>query len=170
MTSATNQIIGIHRQRGLWLRCFLGVGSILAIMFAIAVENSHGQIAILKPLHLSRVHGYVLDEAGSPLSEVQVALASEAQPSLAAVTDAKGYFDFPNARGEYFLHVVVRGSQTASRRVIAGADIRAWVHREPLYIMIMPGLCNDCESPVFTSRKRFDRALRDRALAPEGRF
>src|SRR5450631_730853 len=144
---------------GLWLRCFLSAGSIVVIVFVFAVENAFGQIVILKPLHLSRVYGYVLCETGNPLMGVQVALASGAQPSEAVVTDAKGYFDFSDARGEYLLHVRMPGTASANRQVIVGADVRA--HRGPLYILIKPGACEDCVSPIFTNRKQFDRAVRE---------
>jgi hypothetical protein len=130
-------------------------------MLTFAVRSADAQITILKPLYLSHVYGYVLSETGNPLAGVQVALASGAQPSEAVVTDAKGYFDFSDAKGEYLLHVRIPGSASANRQVIVGADVRALFHRGPLYIMIKPVVCEDCVSPIFTNRKQFDRAVRE---------
>src|SRR5258707_14642049 len=99
MTLRLQRATIFSKTAGLWLRCFLGAASILVIEFSFAAENAHGQIVILKPLHLSRVYGYVLSETGNPLTGVQVALASGVQPSQAVVTDLKGYFDFSDAKG-----------------------------------------------------------------------
>jgi hypothetical protein len=161
MKSAISLSSGVQQQRGFWLRCFLGLGSMLVIIFVFALENAQGQIIVLKPLHLSHAYGYVLSETGNPLAGVQVALASGAQPSEAEVTDAKGHFDFSDAKGEYLLHVRLPGSASANRQVIVGADVRALFHRGPLYIMIKPVVCEDCVSPIFTNRKQFDRAVRE---------
>jgi hypothetical protein len=161
MRSAISMSSGIQQQRGFWLRCFLGFGSMLVFIIVFALENAQGQIIVLRPLHLTHAYGYVLSETGSPLAGVQVALASGARPSEAVVTDAKGYFDFSDAKGEYLLHVRIPGSASANRQVIVGADVHALLHRGPLYIMIKPEVCEDCVSPIFTNRKRFDRAVRE---------
>jgi hypothetical protein len=150
---------GFQKTAGLRLRYFLGLGSMLAIMFAYAAGRVSAQVIVLKPLHLSHVYGYVLSETGNPLSGVQVALASGGPPSEAVITDAKGYFDFPDAKGEYLLHVRIPGSASANRQVIVGPDVRAMFHRGPLYVMIRPVVCQDCISPIFTNRKQFDRAV-----------
>jgi len=161
MNNPAKKKIVIATAAGPRLRCFLDFGSILVIIFVFALENAQGQIVVLKPLHLSHAYGYVLSETGSPLAGVQVALASGVQPSEAVVTDAKGYFDFSNSKGEYLLHVRTPGSASANRQVVVGADVRALFHRGPLYIMIKPVVCEDCVSPVFTNRKQFDRAVRE---------
>jgi hypothetical protein len=161
MTFGVSERIGIPKQRGFWLRCFLGFGSMPVIFFAFAVGNAHGQVVVLKPLYLSHAYGYVLSETGNPLTKVQVALGSGAQPSEAVVTDAKGHFDFSDAKGEYLLHVRIPGSAGANRQVIVGAGVFAFFHRGPLYIMIKPEVCEDCVSPIFTNKKQFDRAMRE---------
>jgi hypothetical protein len=143
------------------LRCFLGICSIFGLASLLVVQYVGAQVVVPKPLHLSHVHGYVLNETGAPLPGVQVALASGRQPSEAAITDTKGYFDFSHAKGEYLFHVRSLGSASANCQVIVGADVRALFHRGPLYIMIKPVVCEDCVSPIFTNRKQFDRAVRE---------
>jgi hypothetical protein len=129
----------------------------MALLLAVA---GRAQIRVEKPLHLSYVHGYVLSETGKPFVGVQVALASGGPPSQAMKTDANGYFDFSNAKGEYLLHVKVPEFGIADRQVVVGAGLRALRHQGPIFVMIKPGICMDCTSPVFTSRKQFDRAIR----------
>jgi len=141
------------------LRCFLGASLVAGILMLFSTCSCYAQIKVLKPLHLLHVYGYVLSKAGKPLSGVQVALASGRQPSEAVLTDTNGHFDFPDAKGEYLLHVRIRGSASANRQLVIGANVRAYFHRGPLFIMIEPDLCEDCISPVFTSKKQFDRAV-----------
>jgi len=161
MKSAAREIFGTAKRRGFWLRCFLGLGSISAFALMLAARSADAQIVVLKPLHLSHVYGYVLSEKGEPLTGVPVALVSGGPPAQATTTDAKGYFDFPDAKGEYLLHVKMPHSAIAARNVIVGADFRALFHRGPLNIMIKPGGCEDCTSPIFTSRKQFDRVVQE---------
>jgi hypothetical protein len=164
MTLATRASFGMSKQRGIWLRCFLGFGLIPACVFALAAQSAPSQFKYLKPLHLSRAYGYVLSETGKPLAGVQVVLASGGPPSLAMNTDANGYFEFPEAKGEYSLHVKIPGLALMDRQVIVGADPRGQPYRGPLYVMMKSGACGDCTSEVFTSKKQFDRAVRDNTV------
>jgi hypothetical protein len=150
------------RPAGPRLRCFLGIALVGGFLTLSSAKLCNAQIVVLKPLHLWHISGYVLNKAGKPLAGVQVALASGRQPSEAVPTDTNGYFNFPDARGEYLLHVRVPGSPSANRQVIVGPSLRSLVHRGQLYIMIKPDeICEDCISPVFTSKKRFDQAVQE---------
>jgi len=162
MKPAKHNIFGISKQRGIWLRCFLDAGFLPFILFALALQAMNAQITVLKPLHLSHLYGYVLSETGKPLAGVKVALASGKQPSQAGNTDANGFFDFPDARGEYLFHVKLPGAALVDRLIIVGAGSHARLHRGPIYVMIKPGgACSDCTSPIFLSKGDFDRAVQE---------
>jgi hypothetical protein len=164
MIVAARQTFGISKQRGFWLRCFLGVGLIAVCTFALAVQSAQSQFKYMKPLHLAHAYGYVLDESGKPLVGIQVAPASGGPPSLAMNTDGKGYFDFPEAKGEYLLHVKIPGFVSMDRRVILGAGPRGPLYRGPVYVMMKSNKCKECTSEVFTSKEQFDRAVRENAV------
>jgi hypothetical protein len=115
----------------------------------------------LKPLHLLHANGYVLDETGRPLAGIQVALASGGPPSLATNTDNKGYFDFPEANGEYLLHVKIPGFVFMDRLIIVGSGPGGQFNRGPVYVMMRSPKCKDCTSEVFTSKERFEQAIRE---------
>ena len=164
MKPATHERFGFSKQRGIWLRCFLGFGLAAACTFALAALSAQSEFKYLKPLHLAHAYGYVLDESGKPLGGVQVALASGGPPSLAMNTDGKGYFDFPEAKGEYLLHVKIPGFVFMDRMVIVGAGPRGPLCRGPVYVMMKSNECKDCTSEVFTSKEQFDRAVRENAV------
>lgn len=132
-----------------------------ALTLLASSASAIAQPEVLKPLHLSHGHGYVLSESGKPVAGVQVALVSGGSPSQATNTDADGHFDFPDAEGEHLFHVNARGSAIAARQVMAGAGLRATFPRGPLHVMMRPGNCEDCTSPILTSKKQFDRAIRE---------
>jgi hypothetical protein len=115
------------------------------------------------PLHLAHAYGSVLDESGRPLVGIQVALASGGPPSLAMNTDVKGYFDFPEAKGEYLLHVKIAGFVFMDRMITVGVGPRGPLYRGPVYVMMKSNECKDCTSEVFTSKEQFDRAVQENA-------
>ena len=132
------------------------VGALVLLVWS---TSALAQPKALKPIHLSHVYGYVLSQSGKPVAGVQVALVSGGPPSQAMKTDAEGYFDFPDAKGEYMLHVKIPGFAIAARQVIVGADLHGTSQRGPLYVMMKP-VCDDCTSPIFTSKKEFDQRSR----------
>jgi hypothetical protein len=163
MTQNSGRSCSIHQRRGSWLRYFLAIWASIAV-FALAVPFVDGQITVERPIRLAHAYGYVLTERGKPVAGVQVALVSGGPPPLAMNTDLEGNFDFPGAKGEYLLHVKIPGSAIAARQVIVGRGFRALFHHGPLYVMINPnGACSDCTSPIFASKKEFDRGVRENA-------
>ncbi len=161
MKLATHEIFGIAKRRGFWLRCFLGFGLISVCTFPFAAQPAQPQFKYSKPLHLAHAYGYVLDEAGKPLAGIQVALVSGGPPSLASNTDDKGYFAFPEAKGEYLLHVKIAGFVFMDRMITVGVGQRDTLYRGPVYVMMKSNECKDCNSEVFTSKDQFDRAVRE---------
>jgi hypothetical protein len=149
------------RSAGPRLRCFLSIGLIAACTFALAAQSAQSQFKYLKPLHLAHVYGYVFDESGKPLVGIQVVLASGGLPSLAMNTDDKGYFDFPEAKGEYLLHVKIPGLVFMDRQIIVGSGSGGQLNRGPVYVMMRSPKCKECTSEVFTNKKLFEQTIRE---------
>jgi hypothetical protein len=160
MKTATHNIFGISKQRGIWLRCFLESGSILAIALTVVVRSAGAQITVLKPLHLSQVTGCVTDKSGKPVSAAEITLDREGQIALKTETDLFGKFRIDGGEGRYWLHVKLAKYATAGRDVIIGGDLWTLFHRTTLYVILDPVGCMDDCSPVLTSKKRFDHAVR----------
>jgi hypothetical protein len=158
MSRMLQKRLGSSRQRGFWLRCFLSSGFALACMVALTARSVDAQITVLKPLHLSRVYGYVLSETGTPLAGVQVVLASGGPPSQALDTDVRGFFDFPDTKGEYLFHVKIPGSALADRLIVVGVGLRALFHRGPIFVMESSLIARFWNSKQATTRIRSKNA------------
>lgn len=152
MTFARGARIGISRQRGFWLRCFLGV-----MLFFGAFAQA--QIQVDKPLHIQRVQGYVTDQMGKAAPHAAVKLIRDGKAVLSTTADEMGWFRIDKAAGPYVLSASV-GVSEVGRQIIVGTTPRALLAHKTLYVMIRTsGACSDCSIQVYTSKKRFFDAV-----------
>ena len=160
MTLAMSEKAGISKQRGFWLRCFLG-----RAFFATAILLAPSVIAWAKveppgALHLWRLQGFYVNAAGKPIENVEVTLVRDGNIRYKAKTDASGSFEFEHVYGRYSLHIERSGDYSQlSREVIVG-EAATLLRGNKLYVIAGPGACTDDCSSVFTNKSDFDKAIR----------
>ena len=160
MTFVANRDFGIQKQRGFWLRCFLG-GMILATLLPDS-RVLQAQVDIPKPERLTHVEGIVVDPSGHPVSDIEVTLAKPDAVTfeLSTRTDQAGGFHFDKVKGDYLFRVARSRYAPAERAVFVTDEIVTVLERKKLYVILGPGACQDACSAVLTSKKDFDRAIR----------
>lgn len=155
MTFAMGERIGISRQRGFWLRCFLGLS-----MLGVAAVSGHAQVELDKPVHLTKAEGVVVNSQGKPLAHAEVTLDQDGKPVYTTRTDDRGGFHFDHVSGRYTFRVVRTEYAPASREVIVDFQIASSLERNKLYVIVGPGACADECSTVFTSKHEFQKAIK----------
>ncbi len=96
---------GISKQRGFWLRCFLGRASLAIALLPAASAIFWAKVEIPGPIHLWRLHGFFMDPAGKPIENAEVTLVRDGTIHYKTKTDASGKFAFDHASGLYWLHI-----------------------------------------------------------------
>jgi hypothetical protein len=158
MRGAWDQGLGVSKQRGFWLRCFLSAA--LLAMILNGVRKTSAQIDPPRPYHLSHLRGVFVDAKGNPIEGAAVTLDQDDQVKYSTRTDRTGRFEIKHVYGHYWLHVDSKGYSTLGREVLVGLDGLSYLHTSTLYMIAGPGACTDDCSSVFTSRSKFDQALR----------
>ena len=160
MTSAARGKIGISKQRGFWLRCFLSA-AIWVLLCVTASSPLHAQVDLPGPEHLTHVDGYIFSPDGHAVADVEVTLVRDDQVAYRTQTDNSGGFGFEHvAAGPYVFRVERSKYAPAERQVVVTAEIVTVLERKKLYVILGPGACQDACSAVLTSKKEFDRAMR----------
>lgn len=158
MSCVLRQAIGIQLQRGSWLRCFLGV-----VMLSLAGSHSAvAQIDMPGPEHLSHVEGLVVNTAGKPVQKVEVALVRDGRVGYRTKTNDAGEFRFDHVSGRYSLTVARTQYAPAARDIVVTYELMTRAERKKLYIILGPGACADACSAVLTSKREFERTIREK--------
>jgi hypothetical protein len=161
--SATAIKTGFHRQRGIWLRYFLEEATKILAIAALTVATGvtvRAQVAAPSPYHLARLRGVFVDEKGNPIPDAAVTLDQNQKVIYSTQTDRAGKFEIKHVSGRFWLHVDKKGYSTLNREVIVGVEAVTYLHGETLYVIAGPGACSDDCSHVFTSKDKFDHAIR----------
>ncbi len=160
MTGAMRDNTGIYRQRGFWLRCFLG-----RACFAAAISSGIAGLAWAKveppgPLHVWSLRGFYMTPAGKPIGNAEITLVRDGTVLSRTQTDASGRFAFDHVRGRYTLHIDKSSNYSqVSREVIIGLETATLLRKNILYIVAGPGACTDDCSSVYTSKYDFEKAV-----------
>jgi len=150
--------IGISRQRGFWLRCFLGAAS--WIFFCTTGANLlNGQVDIPGPERLTHVEGVVVNPAGHPAPNMSVSLVRDDKVAYQTKTDISGKFRFEHVTGQYTFKIARSQFAPASREIVVTDEVVTALERKKLYVILGPGQCEDACSWVLTSKRDFDREL-----------
>jgi hypothetical protein len=156
----------INQQRGFWLRCFLGAAPALryilmsAAMVSVVTVPALAQIATPAPYHLAHLRGVFVDAKGNPIEDAAVTLDRDDRTLDSTRTDRTGKFEIKHASGRYWLRINKKGYAPVDREVIVGVEAMTYLHGETLYIIAGPGACSDDCSAVFTSKGKFEQAIR----------
>lgn len=156
MRDRANRDFGFHRQRSFWLRCFLGGAVLLALG-----PGASGQVAGPAPFHVSHLRGVYVDGRGNPIAGAAVTLVQDDKVKYSARTDRAGRFEIKHATGRFQLHVDMKGQSPVSRQVLVGIEAETYLHGAMLYVIAGPAACSDDCSKVFTSKDKFEKALRE---------
>jgi Carboxypeptidase regulatory-like domain len=133
--------------------------AIAALILATAA-SAHAQIEVDPPYHLSHLRGIFVDAKGNPIPDAAVTLDRDDKTLYSTRTDRSGKFEIKHASGRYWLHINMKGYSTVGRDVIIGVEMLTYLHGSTLYVIAGPGACTDDCSSVFTSKSRFDQAIR----------
>jgi len=160
MTLAMSEKAGISKQRGFWLRCFLGRAA-----FATAILLGASLIAWAKveppgPLHLWRLHGFYMNAAGKPIENAEVTLVRDGTVRYTTKTDAAGTFGFDHVYGRYSLHIEKSSDYSQLSRDVVVGEAATLLRSNKLYVIAGPGACTDDCSSVFTNKSDYERAVR----------
>jgi hypothetical protein len=161
MTFAMRERFGIPRQRGFWLRCFLG-GVIWASVFLGGPDLLAAQLDIPGPEHLTRVEGLVVNSSGQPVADLEVTLVRDEKVAYRTRTDTAGAFRFEHVSGHYMFRVARSEYAPAAREIVVTEEIVTRVERKKLYVILGPGACMDECSSVLTNKREFERNLREK--------
>src|SRR6476646_9393497 len=97
--------VGTSKQRGSWLRCFLGRALFAMALGILASAVAWAKVEPPGPLHLWRLHGFFMDRAGKAIENVEVTLVRDGTIHYKTKTDAAGEFAFDHVAGRYQLHI-----------------------------------------------------------------
>ena len=155
-----NKSLGVRRQRGYWLRCFLGWTWQFLLLTGILCSSLHAKVDIPKALRLTHVGGYVVNSQGKPVVNVEVTLVRDDTVAFSTRTDGAGAFDFDHVSGRFWFRVARSEYAPAAREVTVQSELVTYLERKKLYVIVGPGACMDECSSVFTNKHEFDQAIR----------
>jgi len=156
MTFVANLNLGIQKQRGFWLRCFLS-----GAIFILATGSAFAQLDIPKPERLTHVEGIVVNPEGHPAGQLSVKLLRDEKSIAETQTDESGNFEFERIpSGPYVFRVARSQYAPAARDIVITDEIVTHLERKKLYVVLGPGACQDECSAVLTSKRDFDRTIR----------
>ena len=140
MILAASESIGISRQRGFWLRCFLGRMLIPVSLVIVLGGTAHANVCVYKTMHVRSVHGYVVDSTLERVPNARVIAKSAGKVVVKSTTDQKGSFRLKLPRGEYDLKVEATGFAPGYARVKVGFGFRSLIHPNTLRFTVSPGV------------------------------
>jgi len=168
MTLALGESIGISRQRGFWLRCFLGRMLILAALVVSLCGTANANVCVYKTVYVRSVRGYVIDQTGAIVPGAKIAIkqieyvplepampkVKSRQPGktvLESTADQQGVFRIKVPSGEYWIDVQANGFAPAHAYVKVGFGVRSLVHSNTLRLVL--SVVNMCKEVLANENK-----------------
>jgi hypothetical protein len=161
MSNMIGILKGVQPQRGFWLRCFLD-GAIWTALLLAAQLGFGSPIDIPGPEHLTHVDGLVVNTSGHPVPDLEVTLARDDKVAFQTRTDKSGEFRFEHVSGKYMFRVARSKYAPAVREIVVTDEIVTRVEHKKLYVIVGPGACMDECSAVITSKREFEREIREK--------
>jgi hypothetical protein len=125
------------------------------------------QVSFDPPYHVAHIRGVFVDAKGKPIPGAAVTLDQDNQVKFSTRTDRAGRFEIKHAAGRFWLHLHENGYAPVDRQVIVGIEAVSYLHGSTLYMIAGPGACTDDCSKVFTSKDRFQQAIRTYTGRPD---
>lgn len=132
--------------------------AIIVSVMAVAAA-APAQVAAPAQYHLAHLRGVFVDTKGNPIPGAAVTLNQGDKVVYSTKTDRAGRFEVKHVSGSYLLHVNMKGYSPVGREVVVGEAL-TYLHGDTLYVIAGPGACSDDCSSVFTSKAKFNQALR----------
>ncbi len=161
MSNTMGIIKGVQPQRGFWLRCFLD-GAIWTALILAAPVGFSSPIDIPGPEHLTHVDGLVVNTSGHAVADLEVTLVKDDKVAFQTRTNTSGEFHFEHVSGRYMFRVARSDYAPAVREIVVTDEIVTRVERKKLYVIVGPGACMDECSAVVTSKREFERDIREK--------
>ena len=156
MTPTMSRKIGVPKQRGIWLRYFLGA----ILCWAGGASLLNAQLDVPGPERLTHVQGLIVNDAGHPMPNLPVTLLRDDKIAYETKTDVSGQFRFDHVSGRYTFKVARSQYAAASREIAVTDEVVTALERKKLYVILGPSQCEDACSWVLASKREFDRELR----------
>ena len=96
------------------------------------------------------------------MADVPVKLIRDDKVEAETRTDNSGDFQFERVSGPYVFRVERTKYAPAERAIVVTDEIVTHLERRKLYVILGPGACQDACSAVLTSKREFDRVIRNR--------
>jgi hypothetical protein len=138
-------------------------GAIWTLLCLVPSSSFGAQIEIPKPERLTRVEGYVVNTGGHPMADLEVTLTRDEKVVFRTRTDKSGEFGFEHVSGPYLFRIARSEYAPAAREIVVTDEIVTNLERKKLYVILGPGACTDECSSVLTSKREFDRAIREKS-------
>jgi len=171
MRVAIHERLGSFRQRGFWLRCFLGAARTRSALtlFLIAAPAAFGQYDCFgyTTLPVSRVQGQVFDPYARPIPGVDVHLMQDRKEVALTRADDQGRFSLKISDGNYELRAEAPGFEMAYARLSVGKDLVHTFRPSTLWLILGVGMIAPCPSST-VSHKKLIEILRDWKKENEG--
>lgn len=133
---------------------------LIGASFLTVIAAAPAQVEVPGPFHLPHLRGVFVDGNGNPIPGAAVTLDQDDKIVYSTKTDRSGRFQIKHVSGHYRLHINGKGYSTVNREVVVGVEALTYLHGGTLYVIAGPGACSDDCSSVFTSKSKFDQALR----------
>ena len=157
MKRVLNARTSIFKQRGFWLRCFLGCMLLDSLVCGVAHAQ---QLDKDGPIRLTHVEGVVVTSRGTPAADVEVTLSQDDKVRMSTHTDRSGRFRIDHVQGDYLFQVARTDNAPAAHEIVVRAELASYIERKKLYVVLGPGACADECSLVVTSKEEFEHAIR----------
>jgi hypothetical protein len=102
-----------------------------------------------------------VNPVGHPVADVEITLVRDEKVAFRTRTDKSGEFRFDRVSGQFTFRVARSDYAPASQEIVVTDEIVTALERKKLYVVLGPGACADACSAVLTSKKEFDRAIRE---------
>ena len=159
MTGTLQKRSGNSRQRGFWLRCFLGPIPIVVVLLLCAPATANANVCVSQTFSVSAIHGFVTDQNGEIIPKVRIMLQRSGNTVLESTTDDKGDFQLKASPGRYDLRVDAPGFMPSWAPLKVGFGPKSWFRSKTLYVALAVGLMG-CAPDFTTSYKEYKRTLR----------
>jgi Carboxypeptidase regulatory-like domain len=140
MTRAASDRKGISRQRGFWLRCFLGRTMVLLALTFCLGRCACANVCVYKTLHVMRVRGHVTDYLGDKIPGAKLTFKKDGKTSLESAADEQGAFNLKVPRGKYWLSVEAPGFAPGRAYLQVGFGFKSLFHSSSLHMILSPGV------------------------------
>ena len=159
MKSAFSSSASIQQQRGLWLRCFLKVALLFALVtgFWRATAAHAANCPAPEEMGLKKLQGIVYGPSGISLPQIDVGLLQDGKFVAKTQTDGKGKFEFKPAPGPYDLELLFMGTKSMDLKVRIGRGHGGVFHSGRLRIVL--GLSGTRCGFVTLSSKELKKAI-----------